>query len=317
LRETLGREVGEDQIFMDLKIDPGDDFVDEIESAVGRCRVLLAIIGPQWANVADEDGAPRLHDPQDFVALEVGAALRRDDVRVIPVLVNEARMPRQGDLPDALGALLRRQAHELSYSRWQSDVKALADVLERVGGVVPVRAELEDVVRDASEDAPEDSAPDGLVAALRAGGIVDPAATISAAKQAGLPLPLACALLDKESDGGHNVFGQQPTIFVGAGEVTQEKYDEYKRERVESGNRLMQGVGPCQLTWWQFQDAADEAGGCWQPEINMRIGFNQLAQLVRRYGEVDGTRRFNGSGPAAEEWGRDVVWRAGNWKARL
>ena len=98
---------------------------------------------------------------------------------------------------------------------------------------------------------------------LRAGGIVDPDTTVAEAQRAGLPLKLACAMLEKESAGGHNVFGHDPhTIFAGAGEVTEAKYREYKRKRVASGNKLMQGVGPCQLTWWSLQDAADAAGGC-------------------------------------------------------
>src|SRR4051812_3506014 len=92
---------------------------------------------------------------------------------------------------------------------------------------------------------------------LAAGGIVAPKLAIREATRAGLRLELACALLEKESAGGHNVYGHDPTIFVGAGAVSQSNYAEYKRRRVASRNHLMQGVGPCQLTWWEFQDAAD------------------------------------------------------------
>ena len=58
----------------------------------------------------------------------------------------------------------------------------------------------------------------------------------------------------------------------------------------------MQGVGPCQLTWWELQDAADAQGGCWRPEINMRVGFGHLAALVKRYGECRRRAPYNGSG---------------------
>jgi hypothetical protein len=153
--------------------------------------------------------------------------------------------------------------------------------------------------------------------ALAEGGIVAPGTVVEEAHGAGLPLPLACALLEKESSGGRNEFGHDPTIFAGAGEVTQEKYERYKRERVASGNRQMQGVGPCQLTWWQLQDEADEAGGCWRPEINMRIGFRQLAGLVKEFGEADGARRFNGSGPAADAYGKDLLSKARRWEATI
>ena len=154
-----------------------------------------------------------------------------------------------------------------------------------------------------------------LIERLRAGKIVAPRIAIEEAKRAGLPLELACALLEKESGGGRNVFGHDPSIFNGAGEVTREKYAQYKKQRIASGNRKMQGVGPCQLTWWEFQDQADAQGGCWRPRSNMRVGFLHLANLIKRYGESDGARRYNGSGSAAEAYSRDLLVKARRWKS--
>ena len=158
-------------------------------------------------------------------------------------------------------------------------------------------------------------APSHLAESLRGGGIARPRTAISEAKRAGLPLALACALLEKESSGGHNVYGHDPSIFRGRGKVTRGNYAEYKRLRVASRNRSMQGVGPCQLTWWELQDAADAQGGCWRPEINMRVGFAHLAGLVARYGDADGARRYNGSGAAAEAYSRDLLAKARKWQA--
>ena len=83
-----------------------------------------------------------------------------------------------------------------------------------------------------------------LIERLRAGNIVAPRIAIQEAKRAGLPLELACALLEKESGGGKNVYGHDPSIFRGAGQVTRENYARYKKARLASGNRQMQGVGP-------------------------------------------------------------------------
>ncbi len=158
-------------------------------------------------------------------------------------------------------------------------------------------------------------APSPLVERLRAGGIVAPRVAIREARRAGLRLELACALLEKESGGGRNVYGHDPSIFSGRGAVTHGNYAEYKRQRLASRNRSMQGVGPCQLTWWEFQDSADAAGGCWRPEINMRTGFSHLAALIKRYGESDGARRYNGAGAAAEAYSRDLMVKARRWEA--
>ena len=156
-----------------------------------------------------------------------------------------------------------------------------------------------------------------LIERLRAEGVARPQAVVEEARRAGLRLALACALLEKESGGGRNVFGHDPTIFVGAGEVTRAKYREYKKRRVASGNRQMQGVGPCQLTWWEFQDTADREGGCWRPEVNMRVGFRHLVALINQHGEADGARRYNGSGDAAEAYSRDLLAKAKIWDAKL
>lgn len=158
---------------------------------------------------------------------------------------------------------------------------------------------------------------DTLIERLRAGGIVHPQVTIAEAQRCGLRLAVACAMLEKETSGGHNVFGHDPTIFVGAGQVTRAKYEAYKKRRVSSGNRSMQGVGPCQLTWWEFQDEADREGGCWKPEINIRIGFRRLAANIKAHGEADGARRYNGVGKAAEAYSADLLKRAAAWEQRL
>ncbi len=154
-----------------------------------------------------------------------------------------------------------------------------------------------------------------LIERLRAEGIVAPRIAIDEAKRAGLPLEIACALLEKESGGGKNVYGHDPSIFRGAGAVTRENYARYKKQRVASGNRQMQGVGPCQLTWWEFQDQADAQGGCWRPRMNMRIGFGHLANLIKRYGEPDGARRYNGAGSAAEAYSRDLLVKKRRWES--
>ena len=130
LYARLAHQYGGEQVFKDVdSIEPGDDFVQAITRAVGSCDVLLALIGGQWLTIADEHGRRRLDDPGDFVRLEIEAALTRD-VRVIPILVDEARMPRVDELPPSLVSLTRRQALELSPSRFEYDTGRLLKVLD-------------------------------------------------------------------------------------------------------------------------------------------------------------------------------------------
>jgi len=131
LFDRLADRFGVRQVFKDVdSIDLGDDFVEVITNAVGACDVLLALIGDQWLTITDEDGRRRLDNPADFVRLEIEAALERK-VRVIPILVDGARMPRADELPPTVAALARRHALELSPSRFDFDTSRLLKVLDK------------------------------------------------------------------------------------------------------------------------------------------------------------------------------------------
>jgi TIR domain len=144
LYDDLVRKFGADHVFMDVAaIDPGADFVETIGAAVGSCDVLLAVIGLRWAPSVEAQRRRRLNSPQDFVHIEIESALERK-VRVIPVLVQGARMPTARMLPEPLVPFTRRQAHELSDARWRYDVNNLIERLEqmptgpgRVDGAAP------------------------------------------------------------------------------------------------------------------------------------------------------------------------------------
>ena len=132
--DRLVQHFGEEQIFMDVdNIRPGMDFVEAIESAVGSCDVLIALIGKQWASITDDRGEKRLNNPNDFVRLEVKTALDRN-ILVVPTLVHGAGMPRQQDLPPVLEKLTRRNAIEISNTRFHEDVTRLTNELDDVFG---------------------------------------------------------------------------------------------------------------------------------------------------------------------------------------
>ena len=129
LYDRLAQHFGAAQIFKDVdSIQLGDDFVQVIDRAVGSCDVLLALIGAQWLTLTDVHGR-RLDDPNDFVRLEIEAALMRN-VRIVPILVAGAKMPRADELPVGLAGLVRRQALELSPSRFEYDLSRLLKVLD-------------------------------------------------------------------------------------------------------------------------------------------------------------------------------------------
>lgn len=119
-------------VFMDLdSIEPGRDFAEVIQEALNSCAVLVALIGRQWVTFTDEHGDRRLDNPDDYVRFEIQTALERD-VRVIPVLVDDAKSPRKDQLPAELHKLARLNALELSYGRYEYDANRLLNVIQRV-----------------------------------------------------------------------------------------------------------------------------------------------------------------------------------------
>lgn len=133
LRDTLSTYFGPNQIFRDIdRIKPGERFPEVIEREVGSCDALLALIGPRWLAAANEDGTRRIDDPDDYLRQEIVSALRRDDVLVIPVLVDSTRMPDRDELPAPLGPLAQLQAVRLSDEGWEHQIPRLVRELEKV-----------------------------------------------------------------------------------------------------------------------------------------------------------------------------------------
>jgi hypothetical protein len=134
LYNRLEREFDSTHVFMDVEDirEPGENFVEAIETSLKRCAAMVALIGPKWSTGAD--GRSRIHDPRDFVRMEIATALARN-VRVIPVLVNGAKMPDDGELPPELAGLTERQAVKLNHDEWERDVARLVDALAKLSRV--------------------------------------------------------------------------------------------------------------------------------------------------------------------------------------
>jgi hypothetical protein len=139
LYDRLEHHFAREDLFMDVDaIEPGLDFVEILDQQISNCRAFIAVIGPNWAGVTDEAGRRRLDNPNDYVRIELEAALKRN-IRVIPVLVDGAQMPTALELPPPLRLLTRRQAIEVSHTRFASDVDLLVRAINRSGGTIPTR----------------------------------------------------------------------------------------------------------------------------------------------------------------------------------
>lgn len=130
LAADLTARFGRQLVFRDTDaLEPGKRYAFEIERYVNTCDVLILLLGRRWLTVTDEQGRRRLDDPADLHRREITTVLDRN-VRVIPVLVDGARMPREADLPEGLTAVADFQALEITDRHWGEDVQELILTLE-------------------------------------------------------------------------------------------------------------------------------------------------------------------------------------------
>ena len=133
LYDRLVEELPAASVFMDVDtIEPGVDFTQVLSERVGAADIVLAVIGPRWLEASGGDGRRRLDDPGDFVRIEIETSLARG-IRVIPVLVDGAAVPRADQLPEAIRGLASRNAIEITHTRFGSDSRAL---VERLRGLL-------------------------------------------------------------------------------------------------------------------------------------------------------------------------------------
>lgn len=131
--DRLIAEFGKAAVFKDVDAIPiGVDFRVHLDEAVGKAAVVLAVIGQRWNGVDPSTGKKRLDNSRDFVRIELSAALDRR-IPVVPVLVSNATMPAESELPENLSELAYRNAIQVRPDPdFHSDVDRLLRGVKRL-----------------------------------------------------------------------------------------------------------------------------------------------------------------------------------------
>jgi|GEM_PF-6941652 len=136
LADDLRHHFDADQVFQDIhSIEPGAPFAEVLQRRLDSCAAVLVVIGPDWLTAQDARGRVRLQLPADWVRREVAESLQRKNVRVFPVLVDNAVMPGADDLPEDIRPLTDRQAFPLTTRHRGKDFAELVGFLRRVPGL--------------------------------------------------------------------------------------------------------------------------------------------------------------------------------------
>jgi hypothetical protein len=120
------------EVFLDIGfIRPGRDFISEIDAFLSSCQLLIPVIGPRWLAPGGTDELRPLDNPADTVRLELERGEARG-VPALPVLVNDALMPKLGDLPPTLGWLATVNAARLRHDSFERDLTAVLESADSI-----------------------------------------------------------------------------------------------------------------------------------------------------------------------------------------
>lgn len=119
---ALIEHMDKDDVFRDVDtLLKGHDFRAGIERYIIESDVILVLIGDKWLNIPDKKtGERRLDKPEDFVRIEVDMGLRHVQL-VVPILVNDATMPGESELPVRLSSLAFKNAMPMRDSHFDED----------------------------------------------------------------------------------------------------------------------------------------------------------------------------------------------------
>lgn len=134
--DRLTQKYSRDSVFNDVDSIPlGADFEEYIDEVVSQAPICLLVVGPNWLGVSEKKDSPRrIDDPQDFVRLEVAAALKRR-IPVIPLLVGGSAIPSRDGLPEDVSGLTSRQGIPIRPDPdFDNDIGRLLAGLDRLSG---------------------------------------------------------------------------------------------------------------------------------------------------------------------------------------
>lgn len=134
--DRLTQHFGEEAVFRDVDSIPiGLDFRDKIRETIEQSEVLIAVIGPRWLTTTNAEGNPRLHNPDDYVRLEIESALS-NGVPVLPVMVDEAEILSREQLPQTMEKLAYFNALQIPREPFfHAGVSKLIEDLEKLAKI--------------------------------------------------------------------------------------------------------------------------------------------------------------------------------------
>jgi hypothetical protein len=133
--DRLVAHYGRQAVFMDIDGIPyGTDFRERIDGVLRQCKILIVVVGTQWLGPG-KTGDARIFDETDPVRIEVQTALA-NRVHLIPVLVNDAKMPEASELPESIREFAYRNALKMDSGQdFHPHIDRLIGAMDEILGI--------------------------------------------------------------------------------------------------------------------------------------------------------------------------------------
>lgn len=129
LDEKLSDVVGRENVFRASRsVAPGESYSEAIMTALKLCDAVLVVIGKTWCEHIEQSGDHGPHTQDDWVRIEIAAALRHGK-RVIPLLLSRAPRLTAHDLPQDIADLAYKQYLRFEHRNLDMDLARLMGVL--------------------------------------------------------------------------------------------------------------------------------------------------------------------------------------------
>ena len=132
LQRELSRTFGSNRVFYaGMTIRPGDDFQVRLLEGVRQAAVLLAVIGPRWLTAPHPLGGRALDRETDWIRREIAEAFA-NNVRVVPILVDDTERLTDTAIPTDISALARCQYLRLRHNDLEYDLMRIVENLQAI-----------------------------------------------------------------------------------------------------------------------------------------------------------------------------------------
>lgn len=133
IAKRLKNQFGNEEVVLDSdNFLLANDFRDEIMHHLGQADIVLVVIGKLWHSILQE----RLNNPEiDWVLREIETAIAKDKA-VIPLLIDNIKMPSSEELPSTIQELPNKNGFPIlsNIHQFDNDIKRLIQKMQQAIG---------------------------------------------------------------------------------------------------------------------------------------------------------------------------------------